>query len=556
MSRIVSNLLLAIAALVAIGLVTDLAHAQEFPLKHTFDTSSEKWANYSPLDDKNISEWTKDCGRGGGGGIHMKGSEGDENLTRIWKKNIPNPPRGKTVTFSVWAKGKDVQNVVVLCVRAYGADPYSFSDFVTTQLDSPLKGDFEWTQIKTELGVPADTKSLQVMLVLVGNGEAWFDDFAAEAGGDATFIAPGIFEARGQFNVLSQSKDDAVLLMPMPLSYLQQAPLSYELSADPPDRVKSIRVYEDKVAPGNWIAELTIQRAAAPAEATSKPIQISWVSQVLIGPSSFTDVPKTAAMPAEWPAEARPWLASTKYVQAADERIKAIAAEIRTNNTDVMTIIDGTLKRAHDIYERQAGQSMKLDAVSALDHVGSCTSCANLVAALLRACGVPARILAGYPAWSGPLQTHYIVEAYIPTYGWYPIESTMLRQPWDRHQQVQVSIVPPQYEDRSGGRPGIASGVPFLSLTEQGENSALFLTVGTISKAKPGCDHEAKPLRNFPAEASAADWNALLASARTKWAAWLATGPAAGERGSVRFGPAKDQLVSVEMKALLEQLAK
>ena len=44
---------------------------------------------------------------------------------------------------------------------------------------------------------------------------------------------------------------------------------------------------------------------------------------------------------------------------------------------------------------------MGLDAVQALDRQGSCTSCANLVAALLRGNGIPARILAGYPTYLG-----------------------------------------------------------------------------------------------------------------------------------------------------------
>jgi len=47
------------------------------------------------------------------------------------------------------------------------------------------------------------------------------------------------------------------------------------------------------------------------------------------------------------------------------------------------------------------------------------------------------------------LQTHYIVEAFVPNFGWYPIESTGLTSPWPNHQQVNVSIVPIEYEKQA-----------------------------------------------------------------------------------------------------------
>lgn len=59
------------------------------------------------------------------------------------------------------------------------------------------------------------------------------------------------------------------------------------------------------------------------------------------------------------------------------------------------------------------------------------------------------------------------VEAYIPNVGWYSIEPTYERHPWPSMGQIQVSIVPAEYEDkRAGERDNAAPGVPYLSLTE------------------------------------------------------------------------------------------
>jgi hypothetical protein len=81
-----------------------------------------------------------------------------------------------------------------------------------------------------------------------------------------------------------------------------------------------------------------------------------------------------------------------------------------------MTIIAVTQERAGTIFFNAQRRAKDLTAVEALEGRGSCTSCAKLVAALLRACNIPARVVAGYPSWTGPLQAHYIVEAYVPDF--------------------------------------------------------------------------------------------------------------------------------------------
>ena len=112
------------------------------------------------------------------------------------------------------------------------------------------------------------------------------------------------------------------------------------------------------------------------------------------------------------------------------------------------------LAKLHDVKAKQKGESKDLGALPALEKAGSCTSNANLCAALFRAAGVPARIVSGYAVWGGPHQTHYIVEAWLPGSGWVPFESTHVRARWPWSQQANVSIVRPEDEDRSGLREG------------------------------------------------------------------------------------------------------
>ncbi len=509
------------------------AISQELPLVFSFDESSKGWANQSPLDEHSLSEWATTAGRSGGG-IHLKATAGKPDQMRPWRTVLRDPSAGKRLRFSAWVKGNAVETVVSLVVQAHASnDGFSTFGAASTQANFPLKGDFDWTRIETTADVPPGTKNLQVLLLLVGNGEVWFDDVEIHDVGDAGLIAPGIFQTRGKASITTHPTQPAVRIVPLPLSYQGQVPLSYSLDIDPPDRFIGATTQEDR--PGNWTLRLTL--APPLVGAPNTPIIVEWSSLVLIGPSLFDDVPKTAAFPNKWPEEAAAWLVGTRCVQADNDRIQAVARAHRADSNDVMDVISQILAAAKSIIDQQTGTCTTLDAVEALDKKGSCTSRANLLAALLRASGVPARILAGYPAWSGPLQTHFIVEAYVPGYGWYPIEPTKLCAPWPRHEQVQVAIVPPEYENRSESRDGIADGVPYLSVDEHAPGSAPFVCVGVVSQTKPHCDHETVVLRNLPGDAPKHDWTGALAAATAVWESWLVGQRSAGTTTRWQFRP-------------------
>jgi len=408
-----------------------------------------------------------------------------------------------------------------------------------------LHGTNDWTECSVVLDVAENAEVIAFGVMLVGDGELWVDDLTLERVGDdvATTAeakagaSPGLIEMRGEYAVSrstgvigglrkllggkkaeKSAADGLTMLLPVPLSYREQVPLSYELTVEPRESLAAARLYED--SPGNWVAEL---RVVPPADS---PATVHWTALVLCAPRAFEDVPKAAEIPASWPAEALPWLASTRSVEAGDERIRKVAAEIRGESRDVMEIVARTLDRTREIFAKQTLRCIELGAVEALERQGSCTSCANLVAALIRANGIPARVLAGYPTWSGPLQTHYIVEAYVPGYGWYPIESTRLEAPWPPAGQMAVAIVPPAYEDKSAPRFNSAGGVPYLSLTEYPEFPGGYAISSTID-GRAGCDHVARSVRPFRLKTPPADWDLALGRARERWAAWLASDAAA-----------------------------
>jgi transglutaminase-like putative cysteine protease len=456
--------------------------------------------------------------------------------------------RGKRVRFraAVRADVKGNGNQAMLWLRVDRKEGEGFFD---NMADRPITAR-GWKHYEIVGDVADDAEQIFFGLLLIGGGSAALDDVSLEVVDKSAALtgrvasAPGLMEVVCAQTVTADEKaGEFTMIFPLPLAYRDQAPLTFRLKVEPPAAAKSAEIVD---GPGeNRLLKLTLHDLGKHRKAT-----VEYRSLMVVGPSSFAGVPKSAKFPAEWPAEARPWLVSTWCAECDDERISKLAKELRGESDDVMNVIAAVLTRTRAIFGAAKGHVNHLTAVEALDKQGSCTSCANLVAALLRGAGVPARVLAGYPLWSGPLQTHYIVEAYVPGYGWYPIESTRSQAPWPNHQQVNVSIVPAEHETRAkaGPRYSVAGGVPFQSLTESEGDVAKVRSVGTL---KPYCDHECRFVRAISADDAA--WTAAPGWAKPRWAAWLKSKPALAD-GRVTFGPPADAVTAKTLDELKSAL--
>ncbi len=445
--------------------------------------------------------------------------------------------RGKRVRFkaAVRADVKGGGNQAQLWFRV--DRPKDQEGFFDNMGDRPITSK-EWKHYEIIGDVANDAEDIVFGMFLLGKGSAAIDDVTFEIVDQSTKPTvsaraalptpePGLMEVRMATTVTPQgTATSATYMYPLPLAYRDQVPLTFRLSVEPAACAKSVEIVE---GPGlNQILKLTLDDID-----DHKQIKVAYSAVMLVAPTKFDSVPKSVKFPKEWPADAKPWLASTWCCDHENERIKSMAAEIRGESNDVIEVITKALASAGKTFGKAKGRVQNLTAIEALDKQGSCTSCANLVAALLRGAGVPARILSGYPLWSGPLQTHYIVEAYVPDYGWYPVESTMCKAPWPNFQQVNVSIVPIDHESKAKAKPRnpAAGGVPYMSLSELEDNTVTVFSMGTL---KEYCDHDCRMVR--PLKASDGEWASAMAWARPRWAAWLKSKPALAD-GKITFGP-------------------
>ena len=316
----------------------------------------------------------------------------------------------------------------------------------------------------------------------------------------------GIVQAdlHGKFSVLAYEGENAAKLeFPLPRDYRGQVPIGFQLQVKPANVVASKRIVVGKT--GDTIVQLKF----IPLK-PKQQFEIEWKGQVMVDVNEHfgrTDTP--ISFPATFPEETQDWMKASAFIQSDDPRIKKAASNYKRD--DVFKTIDAVLAGMVSITSKARGQITECSSVTALTKQGSCTSNANLCAALLRANGIPARILAGYPTWAHvPYQTHYIVEAYVPSVGWYPIESTMFAKGWVCANMPIVSIVSRANEDLGVARIPNAAGVAYLTLNEV---TGKIVTIGTLSK--DNCDHEAKldVKKTFAKE--------TLVSAQSRWKAWL-----------------------------------
>jgi transglutaminase-like putative cysteine protease len=245
-----------------------------------------------------------------------------------------------------------------------------------------------------------------------------------------------------------------VVTFAVPGTYRDQVPLSFEVKAEPAKAMKGykLRQREDGL---NWVCDVFVD--------ADGPVTVWWEATVLVSDRKPATLPK-AATPEVTPAVER-WVKPTGCVQSDDSGVKKRADELAKDTTDVgeyaKKVTDWVAKN------RGTGQPFgSLDAAAALGCGGSCTSRANLSAALLRARGIPARTVAHLPTWAGPLYVHWLTEYWHPNHGWVTIEPSRNQNQPSPSTYAVINVATPDDEDHAifaSLRSGVMAGAPRFS---------------------------------------------------------------------------------------------
>lgn len=138
------------------------------------------------------------------------------------------------------------------------------------------------------------------------------------------------------------------------------------------------------------------------------------------------------------------YLGSGNYIMPNHPRIQALAARLRGRSEEetiqnIMTYLSQTIE-----YWADRNYSRQGNIVTLTTKKGVCGDYSDLMIALCRANGIPARASSGYmfdsdflPGWDGD-ESHAWVEAYLQNYGWTPFEPT-------RHSMKGWKTMEPRY---------------------------------------------------------------------------------------------------------------
>gem|GEM_PF-2003789 len=166
--------------------------------------------------------------------------------------------------------------------------------------------------------------------------------------------------------------------------------------------------------------------------------------------SNYSDMPKAVSLSSysNLSDELKYYLQPSSAVQSDAEQIRKKAFDILYGNWEgnVIEILKDIIRFTGNEIKYEGGMQTALDALTEGHAV--CTGKANLAVALCRALGIPARVLFGDT-------THYIVEIWIPNYGWVRGESTQGIFPYPKHLYTVCWIANIDDENYGGERGGV-----------------------------------------------------------------------------------------------------
>ncbi len=190
-----------------------------------------------------------------------------------------------------------------------------------------------------------------------------------------------------------------------------QVPLSLDVTCDPPAALAGwvLKPRPDRL---NWVVEATVNPGTRGATVCWEATLLTHSREQPAVAGPLTHVTRPAVTP-----DLLPWVQPSACVQSDQPGIVARAKALRAKESYLCSFASDVTKWV----EQNLGTGKPLDtldAAAALGCGGSCTSRANLCAALLRAEGVPARTVAHLPAEAGPLYVHWLTEYWHPGSGW------------------------------------------------------------------------------------------------------------------------------------------
>lgn len=358
-------------------------------------------------------------------------------------------PLNRELTFSCLLRGTRCGQKVKVYVYAYDSNWKS-----RLQSCSHISTDHkDWTSFETTFVAPSASERLHIWIVSFAAQPAYITqpslkvglesyhsrqyntNFTTPSEPKATKVAEAHYKAAAR---AIRNGEEGTVTFPIPGPYRGQVPISFTLETKPRAALLGyeIKKREDGL---NWIAEVRVK----PPE---KGVIISWKSKVLIRGESEDN---ESAVTSTEQAHVAQWLRSTKCVQSDDPQISEKAHELSKKSKNIEEYVRNVIEFTSKNRGKKGKRFDSLDAKTAIDAGGSCTSRANLAAALLRANRIPARTVSHLPTWMRSyFFEHWLVEYWHPERGWTWLEPTLAKVQPAANEIIVLAVSSPDDEDK------------------------------------------------------------------------------------------------------------
>ena len=254
-----------------------------------------------------------------------------------------------------------------------------------------------------------------------------------EAARDEAQLSLYLRKATGKLAVYGNAgRDTYQVYFHVPIPFSEQAPVSLEITC--PSMIDYRFIRED---PPNLIVAARMLYVGYD--------EINWTAWVLVRQNSYRDLPTYVPIPPpeQLPDSVRPWLATTDCCQLSASDVQRKADSLRDTTTNLMKLADDVCHFCRSIPFGFGHEPVSFDAEYALKWGHSCTGHAHAAAALLRANGIPARTLLNMPDWASNYDMHWIIDYYVPGYGWVRMESSTGENPAQPQDELVVRACNP-----------------------------------------------------------------------------------------------------------------
>ncbi|MGK0484283.1 MAG: hypothetical protein ACJAQ3_004272 [Planctomycetota bacterium] len=335
------------------------------------------------------------------------------------------PPRAKSIHMEARARLDRVTYEGGALLKLSFVGPDLPGGRVSTE-SRLIYGVADWTRLSIEASIPEGTKSMEVRCGVVGPCVASFDDVLVTASSDESLEAvfgsvSSDYTVRLPANATTPMAEPFVRI-PLPLASEQQRPVAFRVNTRPEEKVASLGIFRQGK---NRMLEVSLKEMFPGDEVKLRLDTLVMIDARDRAPEGLVRLPR----PAQIKGEPLRYLEAAPGIDPKHVRIQDAVAEIKGN--DLPGLLEGANAFVQSSLKPRALPAEGLEAEVAPDErVGTCLESgeagpagyANTLASVLRARGVPARLMVG-TARDGAIDEHYFVDVWVPSLGWSRVDA-------------------------------------------------------------------------------------------------------------------------------------